>query len=97
MGVHFDRVDLDFILQQIKTAEAHQPPVAAQLAFGLRTVSAEDNSIVAGQDTFGQSDQAFPRLTTPVLGIAQDDQFAPGINPTTYAQTHGFVSTPTRA
>ena len=91
MGVHFDRVDLDYILTQIKMAEANQPPISALLAFGLRTVSGEDNSAVGGQGTFGESDQAFPRLTTPVLGIAQDDQFAPGINLTTYAQTHGFV------
>ncbi|MGB8327901.1 MAG: peroxidase family protein, partial [Steroidobacteraceae bacterium] len=96
MGVHFDRVDLDFILTQIKMAEAGQPPVNPHLAFGLRTVSAENNSALAGQDTFGQSDQAFPRLTTPVLGLAQDIPsgfFGPGSPaiPTSYGQTSGFV------
>src|SRR5262245_25779579 len=96
-GVHFDRVDLDFILTQIKMAEANQPPISAHLAFGLRTVTGEDNSVVGGQDTFGQSDQAFPRLTTPVLGLADSipaDFFGPGspAGPTTsYAQTSGFV------
>ena len=53
MGVHFDRVDLDYILTQIKMAEASQPPISALLAFGLRTVSGEDNSAVGGQGTFG--------------------------------------------
>ena len=96
LGVHFDRVDLDFILTQIKMAEAGQPPVNPHLAFGLREVSAENNSALAGQGTFGQSDQAFPRLTTPVLGLAQDIPagfFGPGSPavPTSYGQTSGFV------
>src|SRR5262245_31085426 len=95
-GVHFDRVDLDFILQQIKMAEANQPPISAHLAFGLRTVSGEDNSAVGGQGTFGESDQAFPRLTTPVLGLAGPIPagfFGPGspAAATSYAQTSGFV------
>ncbi|MGO4670630.1 peroxidase family protein [Bosea sp. 2RAB26] len=91
MGVSFDRVDLDWILNNIKMAEAHQPPVNPHLAFGLREVAATNNSAVSGQGTFGASDQSFLRLTTPVLGLAQDNPFAPGLNLTSYAQTHGSV------
>ncbi|MGO4816606.1 hypothetical protein AB4156_44670, partial [Cupriavidus sp. 2MCAB6] len=80
MGVSFDRVDLDWILNNIKMAEAHQPPVNPHLAFGLREVAATNNSAVSGQGTFGASDQSFLRLTTPVLGLAQDNPFAPGLN-----------------
>ena len=83
VGVEFDRVDLDWILKQIKTAEANQPPVNPHLAFGLREVAATDNSAVPGQTTFGASDQTFPRLTTPVFGLAQ--------NGTNYAQKSGLV------
>jgi hypothetical protein len=36
--VTFNRTDLEFILTQIKMAEAGQPPVNVHLAFGLRTV-----------------------------------------------------------
>ena len=62
LGVHFDRVDLDFILQQIKTAEAHQPPVAAPLAFGLRTVSGEG---VATTSSSSSSIRSPTRSSTP--------------------------------
>jgi Ca2+-binding RTX toxin-like protein len=94
-GAHFDRVDLDYILTQIKMAEAGQPPVNPHLAFGLHTVSAEDNSALGGQGTFGQSDQPFPRLSTPVFGMAQADPgtlFGPSNGQlTNYGQTSGFV------
>jgi len=99
MGVHFDRVDLDFILKQIKMAEAHQVPIAPSLAFGLRTVSAEDNSILNGQANFGQSDQLFPRLGQPIFENAGGGSvtFFPGPGGTitaassNYGQTSGFV------
>ncbi|HEY5423593.1 MAG TPA: hypothetical protein VIK05_08990, partial [Ilumatobacteraceae bacterium] len=53
------------------------------LPFGLRTVDGSCNNLLAGQEKFGASDQAFPRLTTPV--------FSPAENGTSYAQTSGTV------
>ena len=67
MGVHFDRVDLNFILTQIKQAEAGQPPVSPHLAFGLREVAGTDNSTVPGNASNGAADKLFPRLVDPVF------------------------------
>ena len=63
--VTFNRTDLEFILTQIKMAEAGQPPVNAHLAFGLREVAGTNNSVVPGQEDFGSADQTFPRVTEP--------------------------------
>ena len=70
--------DLDFILQQIKRAEAHaaggelagpgpDQVSSPQLPFGLRTVDGTFNNIVPGQEDFGAADKLFPRLTRPAL------------------------------
>ncbi|WP_374087357.1 choice-of-anchor D domain-containing protein [Methylomicrobium lacus] len=69
------------------------------LSFGLRTVDGSCNNLQKGQETFGASDQVFPRLTTPNFnrsteGIAADF-FGPGspaIPPSTYAVTSGAVA-----
>ena len=65
--VAFNKTDLDFILQQIKLAEAGQPPVNSSVSFGLREVAGTNNSSVVGQALFGSVDQVFPRLTDPNL------------------------------
>ena len=68
--------DLEFMLTQIKIAEAHaaQPPGTSPLGpgplqvaspllpFGLRTVDGKFNNLVAGQEGFGAADSIFPRL-----------------------------------
>jgi Ca2+-binding RTX toxin-like protein len=79
----FTRVDLDFILTQIKMAETGQPPVNPLLSFGLRTVDGTNNNIVSGQGTFGSVDQPFPTVTDPLLQNAQSG--------TSYSQTSGLV------
>jgi Ca2+-binding RTX toxin-like protein len=75
--------DLQFILQQIKIAEQNATkdngstgtpgtPITSLvphelLPWGLRTVSGINNNILPGRETFGSSDQQFPRLTDPHL------------------------------
>jgi Ca2+-binding RTX toxin-like protein len=63
--VTFNKTDLDFILTQIKMAEAGQPPVNPHLAFGLREVAGTNNNAVPGQEDLGSAGQTFPRVTDP--------------------------------
>ncbi len=84
MAVKFTRLDLDYILTQIKMAEAGQPPVNPLLSFGLRTVSGTGNNLVPGQTKFGSTDQTFPTITDPLFQNAQGN--------TSYASTSGLVT-----
>ena len=81
-GIHLVRSDLDFILDQIKIAEAHAagedllsllPNIRAPL--GLRTVDGSFNNLVnfggIDQTEFGAADNVFPRLTDPVFRDAE--------------------------
>ena len=80
--------DIDFILAQIKRAEAHaaggqlvgpganQIP-SALLPYGLRTVDGTYNNIVAGREHFGSADRLMPRLLTPFFRPAEDLSFDP--------------------
>ncbi len=72
-AAEFIRSDLDFVLQQIRIAEAHAGggdllgPGANQvgspvLPFGLRTVDGSFNNLQPGQEDFGAADQLFPRM-----------------------------------
>ncbi len=72
VGVDLIRSDLNFILNQIKIAEAQTagadildliPNVRAPL--GLRTVDGSFNNLMPGQDHFGAADNVFPRLSDP--------------------------------
>jgi len=96
--------DMDFILAQIKKAEAHAAggelvgPGADQvgsetLPFGLRTVNGRSNNLIPGQDAFGSADRLFPRLLTPFFrGAEPFDPDGPGgvaAVPTSYADKTG--------
>jgi Ca2+-binding RTX toxin-like protein len=84
--VTYIRSDLDFILEQIKLAEAHaggQPLYKADgtgllpaynLSFGLRTVDGSYNNVIPGQELWGSSGQPFPAHLNPV--------YQPGYTPT---------------
>ena len=72
------RSDLDFILKQIKIAEAHVAGTPLQdlipnirLAYGLRSVDGSENNLLDlggfNQTDFGAADTTFPRLLTPVF------------------------------
>ena len=77
------RSDLDFILAQILSSEAHTPIGDPSLPFGIRTVSGAGNSIVTGHYDYGAADHIFPRLTDPEFRIAE--------NGTSYGQASGMV------
>ena len=86
----FIRSDLEFILEQIRIAEAHAAGTPLQqlianptLQFGLRTVDGSDNNLVQGQSEFGAADTVFPRMTTPEFRDAEMG--------TSYEQTSGTV------
>jgi hypothetical protein len=64
------------------------------LSLGLRTVDGSCNNLIPTQETFGASDQPFPRLTTPNFNRPADSISAgfPGAGSSTnYNQTTGFV------
>ncbi|MDR6631554.1 Ca2+-binding RTX toxin-like protein [Phyllobacterium sp. 1468] len=73
--VTYIRSDLDFILAQIKIAEAHaggQPLYGPggliptyNLAWGLRTVDGSYNHLLPGQEQWGAADQEFLELLDP--------------------------------
>ncbi|MEO6382639.1 MAG: peroxidase family protein, partial [Nitrobacter sp.] len=73
--VSYIRSDLDFILAQIKIAEAHaggQPLYGPgglipsyNLAWGLRTVDGTYNNLLPGREQWGAADNEFPELLTP--------------------------------
>ena len=75
----FIRSDLEFILEQIRIAEAHAAGTPLQqlianptLSLGLRTVDGSYNNLVQGQSEFGAADTLFPRMTTPEFRDAED-------------------------
>ena len=74
--VTYIRSDLDFILDQIKIAEAHaagqslfggpNPLIPANnISWGLRTVDGTYNNLIPGRTTWGSADQPFPTLIDP--------------------------------
>jgi Ca2+-binding RTX toxin-like protein len=83
------RSDLDFILMQIKMAEAGQPPVNPHLPFGLRQVDGQNNNAVPGQGDYGAVDQPFLRVGDPVFNVAETNPYS-GAG-TSYTQTSGLV------
>lgn len=99
------RSDLEFILKQIKIAEASAAgaPLSSlipkdTLPWGLRTVDGTLNNIVPEREDFGSALRMFPRLTAPVFRPAENvaiDLDGPGPlaigDPTSYIQTGGFV------
>src|SRR5499433_4214576 len=105
MAVTFNSSDLLFILDQINIAEANAAgtPMIDLLAnvtlpFGLRTVDGSDNNLVPTQSEFGAADNTFPRLGDPTFQAADPVTFDPDGpggqavgDPTSYAQTSGFV------
>ena len=95
--VSYIRSDLDFILQQIKIAEAHaagQPLYGPggliptyNLSFGLRTVDGSYNHLLPGQEYWGAADQPFPTHVEPnyqtILVDHDGDPLSPMV-PVTY-------------
>src|SRR5688500_4991148 len=70
--------DLEFVLEQIKVAEAHARGGALfgtgpnqvsnpLFPYGLRTVGGEDNNLLPGQREYGAADNVFTRLAPPAF------------------------------
>ncbi|MCK7481271.1 MAG: hypothetical protein M0C28_31835 [Candidatus Moduliflexus flocculans] len=68
----FSLSDLEFILEQIRIAEAHAASGQSLLTLipntelalrSLRTVDGSFNHLVEGQTEFGAADNTFPRMT----------------------------------
>ena len=74
------RHDLEFILQQIRIAEAHAAGTpltelvdSPLFPYGLRTVDGSYNNLTEGRETWGQSGQPFPRMSEPDYRNEGDD------------------------
>lgn len=72
MAVKLNRHDLEFILDQIRIAEAHvagtpldQLIAQPHLPYGLRTVDGSYNNLIPGRELWGASDQIMPRMLDP--------------------------------
>lgn len=81
------RHDLEFILQQIRIAEAHTAGTpltdlvdSPLLPYGLRTVDGSYNNLVEGREQWGASGETFLRLTAPVWRDEGDDVMPFGAN-----------------
>jgi Ca2+-binding RTX toxin-like protein len=89
--VAYIRSDLDFILAQIKIAEAHaagQPLYgegglipAYNIAWGLRTVDGSYNHLLPGQEKWGASDTPFNELMDPAFRTIMVDPDGAGPSP----------------
>ena len=85
--VSYIKSDLEFILEQIKIAEAHaagQPLFgpnglvpAYNLSMGLRTVDGSYNHLLPGQEKWGAGDSEFPALLDPAYRPADGTSFDP--------------------
>ncbi|WP_397409912.1 peroxidase family protein [Polaromonas sp.] len=97
------RLDLEFILKQIKIAEASTTPDgqianlpalvgSPLLPFGLRTVDGTWNSLLPGMERLGAADNIMPRLVAANLQDADMSPaaFGPSVQ-TSYTQTSGLV------
>jgi Ca2+-binding RTX toxin-like protein len=61
------------------------------LSHGLRTVDGSCNNLQPGQETFGASDQVFPRLGSKSFGAAESGSFGGPPAATSYTQKSGSV------
>ncbi len=87
--VQYIKSDLEFILAQIKIAEAHaagQPLYGPggliptyNLAWGLRTVDGTSNHLLPGQEKWGAAGNQFPELVDATFDPAQN--IPPGFGP----------------
>src|SRR6185436_14660242 len=101
-GIHLAVSDLQFILDQIRIAEANAdgasilsliPNVRAPL--GLRTVDGSYNNLVqlngTDQSEFGAADNTFPRVVPPSFLNEQDETPIFGVSNTNYNSAQSVV------
>ncbi|PBJ07706.1 hypothetical protein PS726_01828 [Pseudomonas fluorescens] len=106
-GVQLVRGDLDFILDQIRIAEAHAAGADLlslvpnlRIAAGLRTVTGELNNLLnfsgIDQSQFGAADNVFPRLLPPEFRDEQDEAPFLGQTNTNYNSSTNVVDSDPR-
>ncbi|MFC5696611.1 peroxidase family protein, partial [Pseudomonas sp. GCM10022186] len=106
-GIQLVRSDLNFILDQIRIAEAHAagadllslvPNVRASA--GLRTVTGEFNNLLEfsgiDQSQFGAADNTFPRLLPPEFTNENDEAPFLGVTNTNYNSSTSVVDSDPR-
>jgi len=62
--------DIEFLLRQVK--HGTKPPGQANVGDGIRDPSGAGNNVIPGQETYGNADQLFPRLTDAVYRTAEN-------------------------
>ena len=85
MAVRLNLHDLEFVLRQIKIAEAHTAGTPLtdllsqpHLPYGLRTVDGTYNNVIPGRELWGAADQTMPRMFDPYWRNENDgDAFDP--------------------
>ncbi|MGQ7814938.1 peroxidase family protein [Metapseudomonas furukawaii] len=106
-GVQLVRGDLDFILAQIRIAEAHAAGADllslvpnVRTSAGLRTVTGEFNNLLNfsgfDQSQFGAADNAFPRLLPAEYTDEQDETPFLGVGNTNYDSAANVVDSDPR-
>jgi len=86
--ISFTRIDLDFILKQIKFSEYHAKSGRgceallevlpnAHVPWGLRTVDGSCNNLGVGNEGFGQADLEFLELVKPIFTGAENLSLPP--------------------
>ncbi|MDH4568148.1 heme peroxidase, partial [Pseudomonas sp. BN414] len=106
-GIQLVRGDLNFILDQIKIAEAHASGVDllsllpnVRASMGLRTVTGEFNNLLnfsgIDQSQFGAADNTFPRLLPPEFTNEQDEAAFNGVTNTNYNSSTSVVDSDPR-
>ncbi|MDA8483973.1 heme peroxidase, partial [Pseudomonas resinovorans] len=106
-GIQLVRGDLNFILDQIRIAEAHASGVDllsllpnVRASMGLRTVTGEFNNLLnfsgIDQSQFGAADNTFPRLLPPEFTNENDEVAFNGITNTNYNSSTSVVDSDPR-
>ncbi|WP_077525840.1 peroxidase family protein, partial [Metapseudomonas resinovorans] len=106
-GIQLVRGDLDFILDQIRIAEAHASGVDllsllpnVRASMGLRTVTGEFNNLLnfsgIDQSQFGAADNTFPRLLPAEFTNEQDEAPFLGVTNTNYNSSTNVVDSDPR-
>lgn len=103
MAVKLNQHDLQFILDQIKIAEAHAAGTPLSelvdsplLPYGLRTVDGSYNNLTPGRQFWAASDQPFLQITDPSFRNENDDSISFGNGAVTLDNNdYGSSGTPT--
>ncbi|MDH4871565.1 peroxidase family protein, partial [Pseudomonas sp. BN515] len=106
-GIQLVRGDLNFILDQIRIAEAHASGVDllsllpnVRASMGLRTVTGEFNNLLnfsgIDQSQFGAADNTFPRLLPPEFTNENDEAAFNGVANTDYNTSVSVVDSDPR-